>query len=226
MELLYSKMKSFIKEMRVLLIILTIPFFIVTMFSCFNRKIASDLTKCVDFINNEKEHFSMIDDYYYYVLVIAEDHRSSIHFGLDPIAIIRCVYLRLTQNVIQGGSTIDQQLVRTLTGRYERTLRRKIREQAIAILLNYKIKNKKDIGKAYLSCAYFGYEKIGFLSLSDTDKQDASELIARLKYPTKKNEKPNDNKKIVGRKKYIDNILDNKFYIIKKLSTDNKSLRK
>ncbi|WP_349814569.1 transglycosylase domain-containing protein [Pectobacterium atrosepticum] len=56
---------------------------------------------------------------------------------------MRCVYLRLTQNVIQGGSTIDQQLVRTLTGRYERTLRRKIREQAIAILLNYKIKNKK-----------------------------------------------------------------------------------
>ncbi|QWC50546.1 transglycosylase domain-containing protein [Pectobacterium atrosepticum] len=53
------------------------------------------------------------------------------------------MYLRLTQNVIQGGSTIDQQLVRTLTGRYERTLRRKIREQAIAILLNYKIKNKK-----------------------------------------------------------------------------------
>lgn len=149
----------------------------------------------------------MIDDYYYHVLVAAEDHRSPMHYGIDPIAIIRCIYLQLTKRITQGGSTIEQQLVRTLTGRYEMTLRRKTREQIIAILLNEVVKNKKEIGKAYLNCAYFGSGKIGFLNLSVSDKEDASELIARLKYPTKKDEKPHTNEKIRLRKSHINKIL-------------------
>ncbi|WP_234257298.1 transglycosylase domain-containing protein [Pectobacterium sp. IFB5596] len=215
MERPHSKIKAFNKKMKMLLTILTIPHFIACIVLYFNNNIIRDLAKCVDYINNEKKYFSTIDDYYYYILVAAEDHRSSIHYGLDPIAIIRCVYLKLTKKITQGGSTIEQQLVRTLTGRYERTFRRKIREQVISILLNIKIKNKKEVGKAYLHCAYFGYSKIGFFSLSNIDKEDASELIARLKYPTKKNENPKESNKIIKRKKHIDNILK-KSHILKK----------
>jgi membrane carboxypeptidase/penicillin-binding protein len=193
--------------MRLLLTILTVPHFIACIILSKNKNIAMDLAKCVDYINKEKKLFVMIDDNYYDVLIRAEDHRNSMHFGIDPIAIIRCVYLKLTRRIIQGGSTVEQQLVRTLTCRYEKTLRRKLREQIIAILLNYVIKNKKEIGKAYLHCAYFGHDKVGFFNLSLSDKEDASELIARLKYPTKKNQKPHENEKITRRKVYIDDML-------------------
>lgn len=179
------------------------------MILCNNKKIVRDLNTCIDFINKERKSLLMIDDYYYDILVIAEDHRNPLHYGVDPIAIIRCIYLKLTKKIIQGGSTIEQQLVRTLTGRYERTLRRKIREQVIAILLKNKIKRKNEIGKAYLLCAYFGYNKIGFFNLSEIEKKDAIELIARLKYPTKKNENPCENEKITRRKRHINGILKN-----------------
>ncbi|MDX5629602.1 MULTISPECIES: transglycosylase domain-containing protein [unclassified Brenneria] len=202
--------------MRLFLTILTIPHFIACIILYNNKNIIRDLELCIDYINTEKTSFLMIDDYFYYVLIKAEDHRNSIHYGIDPIAVIRCIYLKLKKRSIQGGSTVEQQLVRTLTGRYERTLRRKIREQVIAMLLIHKVKNKKLIGKAYLNCAYFGYMKVGFFNLSEEDKKDASELIARLKYPTKKNEQPSDNEKIARRKRYIDDILKTQLIFIKK----------
>ncbi|EKN4029692.1 MULTISPECIES: transglycosylase domain-containing protein [Yersinia] len=214
MDLLTFKVKNFKIKVRLFLIILTIPHFIACMILCNNKKIVRDLNTCVDFINKERKSLLMIDDYYYDILVIAEDHRNPLHYGVDPIAIIRCIYLKLTKKIIQGGSTIEQQLVRTLTGRYERTLRRKIREQVIAILLKNKIKSKNEIGKAYLLCAYFGYNKIGFFNLSEIEKKDAIELIARLKYPTKKNEKPCENEKITRRKRHINGILKNKIIFI------------
>ncbi len=193
--------------MKFFLKILTIPHFMLCIIFCNNNNIVRDLAKCVDYIKKRKKSFIMISDYYYDVLITAEDHRHAMHYGIDPIAIIRCIYLKFIKRVTQGGSTVDQQLVRTITGRYEKTLRRKLREQIIAILLNEIVKDKKEIGKAYLSCAYFGYAKVGFFSLSSIDRKDASELIARLKYPTKKNESPHDNRKIMRRKKYIDDML-------------------
>lgn len=181
-----------------------------------NKGIIKDLAKCINYINKEKKSFYMIDDDYYHVLIAAEDHRNPIHYGIDPIAIIRCIYLQLTKGIIQGGSTVEQQLVRTLTGRYEKTLRRKLREQVVAILLNEAVKNKNEIGKAYLHCAYFGHAKVGFFNLSNSDRKDASELIARLKYPTRKDEEPRDNEKIKRRKEYIDNILKKQAKLVDK----------
>ncbi|UUR73710.1 transglycosylase domain-containing protein [Enterobacter asburiae] len=206
--------------MKLFLTLLTIPHLIACFFLSKNKSIIKDLVKCVDYIKKEKKSFSMIDDYYYHVLITAEDHRNPIHYGIDPIAIIRCIYLRLTKRITQGGSTVEQQLVRTLTGRYEKTLRRKIREQVIAILLSKAVQNKKHIGKAYLHCAYFGHTKVGFSKLSVSDKKDPSELIARLKYPTRKNEDPCSSKKIKRRKEYIDDMLKKQVIFLEKRHTD------
>ncbi|MCO5781644.1 biosynthetic peptidoglycan transglycosylase [Citrobacter meridianamericanus] len=202
--------------MKLFLTILTIPHIIACIVLYKNKSIAKDLAKCVDYIEREKESFLMINNDYYHVLVAAEDHRNLIHYGIDPIAIIRCIYVQLTKGVTQGGSTIEQQLVRTLTGRYEKTFRRKFREQIIAILLNLSVKNKNTIGKAYLHCAYFGHAKKGFFNLSNSDRKDPSEVIARLKYPTKNNERPSDSKKIKRRKEHIDNILRKQVRFINK----------
>ena len=194
--------------MRVIILLISWPFILLGYCLSLNKNILSDYKACLKYINLNKDSLLKIDDLYYNTLVVAEDHRNSIHFGVDPVAIMRSVYVNIVHKKKQGASTIEQQLVRTLTNRYERTFRRKIREQAISVLLCIKIKDKRIIGKAYLHCAYFGYMKKGFYNLEFNDVVDPSELIARLKYPTKKNEKPNENIKILTRKRHINNLIE------------------
>src|SRR5690242_20336233 len=70
------------------------------------------------------------------LLVSGEDHRHGRHHGFDLIAIARAVWRRIARGKYEGASTIEQQLVRVITGRYERTLRRKVREIGLAMLLS------------------------------------------------------------------------------------------
>lgn len=124
------------------------------------------------------------------LLVSGEDHRHGSHKGYDPIAIARACWRRLGRGSREGASTIEQQVVRVITGRYERTVVRKLREIGLAILVtnNY----PKDLLPAvYLSIGYYGWrmngyhaacKRLGYIatSLSITE---AANLVARLKYP-------------------------------------------
>ncbi len=76
------------------------------------------------------------------LLVSGEDHRHGWHPGFDIVAILRAVWRRLFFGSREGGSTIEQQLVRTITGRYERTFCRKLREIFLAMLVaaHFKVK--------------------------------------------------------------------------------------
>ena len=124
------------------------------------------------------------------VLVAAEDHRNAKHAGVDPIAMIRAIYVRIRWKRIEGASTIEQQFVRTVSGCYERSLRRKLREQMIAIAVCRK-RRKVQIARAYLSIAFYGSGCTGIEGLSKRcggDLQNAERhtilgMIARLKYP-------------------------------------------
>lgn len=194
--------------MKFIMLLISWPFILLGYVLFLNKNILSDYYLCLKYIGLNKSEILKIDDLYYNTLVVAEDHRNSVHFGIDPIAIMRSVYVNVINKSKQGASTIEQQLVRTLTNRYERTFRRKIREQAISVMLCLKIKDKKIIGKAYLHCAYFGYMKKGFYNLDFNDIIDPSELIARLKYPTKKNERPDENIKILIRKGHINTLME------------------
>ncbi|HAZ3651962.1 TPA: hypothetical protein J1015_003868, partial [Escherichia coli] len=117
------------------------------------------------------------------ILRLAEDHRQLLHRGIDPIAIIRTFYLRIFKNIHQGASTIEQQFVRTITKRYEKTIRRKIREQILAILIR-NVSTPDDICKCYLSCCYYGYGTYGIDNLLKK-KQNISDfdIVAMIKYP-------------------------------------------
>jgi len=123
-------------------------------------------------------------------LVAAEDHRSAIHSGVDPIAIIRALFVRIRRNRTEGASTIEQQFVRTVSGCYERSLRRKIKEQAIAIAVSRR-RSKFQIASAYLSVAFYGSGCTGIVGLTkrcggdlqSADQRTTLEMIARLKYP-------------------------------------------
>src|SRR6267378_715365 len=69
-------------------------------------------------------------------LLVAEDHRFYVHGGVDPLAILRAIWHSFYHRRLIGGSTIEQQLVRTLTERKERNLKRKIRELALAFCVS------------------------------------------------------------------------------------------
>lgn len=90
-------------------------------------------------------------------VLFLEDRRFFFHRGFEVRAPFRIVK-RLVQGKRAGAiSTIDQQLVRIATGRYERKIGRKIRETILAYLLNFH-KSKSEIFYAYIHDSYFGYQ--------------------------------------------------------------------
>ena len=89
------------------------------------------------------------------LLISAEDHRFFSHAGIDFVAVCRALYRGIILGRKEGASTIEMQLVRVLTGRYERTLSRKLREAALATLLARAVP-KSDLPALYIQVAYFG----------------------------------------------------------------------
>ena len=66
-------------------------------------------------------------------VIATEDRRFYSHFGIDPIGLVRAATVNLTAgHVVQGGSTITQQLAKNLFLTPERSLPRKIRETLLA----------------------------------------------------------------------------------------------
>lgn len=144
------------------------------------------------------------------MLIAAEDHRFKNHLGIDLISIIRAFWRNLFCRKREGASTIAMQLVRVLRGRYERTLKRKLSEMYLAVLLTKNIK-KNNIPKLYLFVAYYGWRMNGLieassrleLDVSNLNDHDAASMVARLKYPEPKNHSKNHHDKIMSRKAYI-----------------------
>jgi membrane peptidoglycan carboxypeptidase len=140
--------------------------------------------------NYRASDFPALDPILSEAAIMAEDHRHFHHRGVDIVALGRAAWCCIFKSSLQGGSTIEQQLVRTITGRYERTLRRKIREVFLATFVESVIP-KEEVVPIYLSIAYFGARMNGleqaltYLGLSKVklSPRDAASIIARLKYP-------------------------------------------
>ncbi|MFP6848475.1 MAG: biosynthetic peptidoglycan transglycosylase [Pseudomonas sp.] len=144
-------------------------------------------------------------------LITGEDRRFMRHNGYDFTAIARAIINNLRNSRIEGASTIEQQLTRTITGNYEISLKRKIKEIIIASSLKRKF-SKKEIAYCYITIAYYGwqmnnlsqaYKRLQFNSDKITTRQ-ASEIIARLRYPEPRNPSIARIKKISGRADFIE----------------------
>jgi len=196
--------------MKKIINLLSIPLFIIKTSFSNKKSIIIDVDKCLKYIEKNKKEIEKIPEIHYRTLVAAEDHRNGIHYGVDPISIIRCFYMKIRKGVSHGGSTIEQQFTRTITGRYERTIRRKIREQIVAMMVLSIVKDKRLISKAYLHCAYFGYNRKGFFKIPKIESDNHIELISRLKYPTKNLEVASENKKIAMRINHIKKLIEKK----------------
>ncbi len=89
-------------------------------------------------------------------VLAVEDRRFYHHFGIDPIGIIRAMLVNIiTMRVVQGGSTITQQLAKNLFLTPKRNIKRKIQEAMLALWLEYKF-SKDEILMAYLNRVYLG----------------------------------------------------------------------
>jgi penicillin-binding protein 1A len=89
-------------------------------------------------------------------VIATEDRRFYGHFGIDPLGIARAVVANLQAGaVVQGGSTITQQLAKNLFLSGERSLDRKIREMILAVWLETRL-TKDEILTLYLNRVYLG----------------------------------------------------------------------
>ncbi len=89
-------------------------------------------------------------------VIAIEDRRFRSHFGLDPVGLVRAVYVNLTSgNLVQGGSTLTQQLAKNLFLEPDRTLKRKVQELVLSIWLEAKF-SKDEIMEMYLNRVYYG----------------------------------------------------------------------
>ncbi|MFO1060431.1 MAG: penicillin-binding protein 1A [Dongiaceae bacterium] len=89
-------------------------------------------------------------------VIATEDRRFYDHFGLDPIGILRAIVVNLrTGHLVQGGSTITQQLAKNIFLTPERTVRRKGQEVLLALWLEWTF-SKDQILELYLNRVYLG----------------------------------------------------------------------
>jgi len=97
--------------------------------------------------------------------VAVEDHRFYQHLGVDPIALGRAVLLNLRSDSVQGGSTLTQQLARTLFLSNQKTYGRKIREAMLALMIDSEL-NKDQVLELYLNRIYLSAGVYGVETMS------------------------------------------------------------
>lgn len=133
-------------------------------------------------------------------VVAIEDRRFFSHSGIDIFGIIRAYHANNNAGrIVQGGSTITQQLAKLLFLKSEKTFKRKIQEVILAIKLerNY---TKEQILTFYLNRAYFGSGNYGVIdaskhyfnkNISNLNLQESALLAGLLKAPSKISPKNN-----------------------------------
>jgi 1A family penicillin-binding protein len=99
-------------------------------------------------------------------VIAVEDHRYYLHPGVDPVALVRAaLYNARPGDSRQGGSTITQQLARTLYLSNTQTYTRKLKEAALAVILEAML-SKREILELYLNRIYLGSGYYGMEAMS------------------------------------------------------------
>lgn len=127
-------------------------------------------------------------------VISIEDRRFRYHFGVDPLGIARALITNVTSGrVVQGGSTLTQQLAKNLYLGPERTLKRKAQEAVLAVILESRF-TKNEILELYLNRVYFGAGTYGVEAAaaryfakpaSDLSLREAAMLAGLLKAPSR-----------------------------------------
>jgi len=101
-------------------------------------------------------------------LVAVEDKRFYRHWGISFVDLLRAFIKNLLAGrIVQGGSTLTQQLARNMFLTQERTLARKLREALLAVKLE-RMYSKREILEMYLNQVYFGHGAYGVEAAAQT----------------------------------------------------------
>jgi penicillin-binding protein 1A len=89
-------------------------------------------------------------------VIAVEDRRFYHHFGIDPVGLLRAAWVNATAGrVVQGGSTLTQQVAKTLFLTNARTTKRKVQELLLTLWLERHF-TKQEILEIYLNRVYLG----------------------------------------------------------------------
>jgi len=145
-------------------------------------------------LHNDAVPLEEIPDFLIKATLATEDRRFFEHFGVDIIGTARALFENARANeVVQGGSTITQQLAKNLFLSSERSLTRKIKEAFLAVLLESRF-TKREILKLYLDRAYLGGGAFGVeaaaqfyfgKSVRDINLAEAAVIAGLFKAPSK-----------------------------------------
>jgi penicillin-binding protein 1A len=126
--------------------------------------------------------------------VAAEDVRFYQHHGVDYMGILRAAWVNARAGqVVQGGSSITQQVAKLLILGQERSLARKVREALLAFRIENKLSKDQILG-IYLNHVYLGYGAYGIAaaanayfgkSVGDLTAAEAAVLAALPKAPSR-----------------------------------------
>ncbi len=129
----------------------------------------------------------------YEAIVNAEDHRYYYHFGIDPLGIARAAIVDIQAgSIVEGGSTLTQQLAKNLFLSPERTMERKIKDMVLAVELEA-LYSKQEILTMYLNLVYFGEGAYGIgeaaeiyfqKSVSELTREECAVLAAIPRAPS------------------------------------------
>jgi penicillin-binding protein 1C len=112
------------------------------------------------------EWISAVPDHVARATIAAEDRRFEQHFGVDPIAVGRAFFHNARRmRVVEGGSTITQQVAKLILPPRPRSVIAKVHEAVIALRLEHRY-SKGEILALYLNLAPYGQQTIGIARAS------------------------------------------------------------
>ena len=168
--------------------------------------------------HQELKKLSDFSPYLPKAVIASEDSRFYWHFGIDPLGILRAMWVNFTASEIrEGASTITQQLARSLYPEYvgrDNTAGRKLREMVVALKLET-FYSKDKLLLTYLNRVYLGVDNYGFedaaqfyfdQSAADLNLSQAAALVAILPAPNAYNPVQNYEKAVQLRDRVINRM--------------------
>jgi penicillin-binding protein 1A len=144
--------------------------------------------------HNDSIPLEQFPDHLIKAVLATEDRRFYEHFGIDIPGTLRALLTNARAGgVVQGGSSLTQQLAKNLFLNNERTIERKVKEAYLAIWLETRL-TKNEILKLYLDRAYMGGGAFGVdaaaqyyfgKSVRDVNLAEAAMLAGLFKAPTR-----------------------------------------
>ena len=157
-------------------------------------------------------------------VIITEDKRFFSHIGVDLKGILRAAYVNIKAGkIVQGGSTITQQLAKNLFLTPERSFTRKLHELILSFWLEIRF-TKEQILSIYLNRVYLGSGTYGVQAASEKyfnkkveelNLYECALIASLLKAPSKYNPISNEKLSRVRTTKVLDNMAKNKLITLK-----------